>query len=86
VELLAHDDVLVAVSLSPLGDQDDLSGEDKLTTFPVKVKIFEGADGPLETAPDPGFKSMTADEFIDSGFKSTPSGRVGDKNSETAFK
>ena len=86
VELLAHDDVLVAVSLCPLGDQDDMSGEDKLTTYPVKVKIIEGADGPLETAPDPEFKSMTADEFIDSGFKSTPSGRIGDKNSETGFK
>jgi hypothetical protein len=50
------------------------------------VKIFEGAKGPLETAPDPEFKSMTQAEFIKSGFKSTPTGRVGDKNSETAFK
>lgn len=86
VELLAHDDVLVAVSLCPLGDQHDISSRDTLTVYPVLVKIFEGEEGPLETAPDPEFKSMTADEFIDSGFKSTPSGRVGDKNSETAFK
>jgi uncharacterized protein YcgI (DUF1989 family) len=86
VELLAHDDVYAAVSLCPLGDQHDLTSKDTLTTYPVLVKILEGAEGPLETAPNPEFESMTADEFIDSGFKSTPSGRVGDKNSETAFK
>ena len=86
VQLLAHDDLYVATSLCPLGDQHDMSSKDTLTTFPLKVKIFEGANGPLETAPDPGFKSMTQEEFIKSGFKSTPSGRVGDKNSETGFK
>ena len=86
VELLAHDDVYAAVSLCPLGDQHDLTSKDTLTTYPVLVKIFEGEEGPLETAPNPEFKSMTADEFIDSGFKQTPTGRVGDKNSETAFK
>ncbi|CAB1079296.1 hypothetical protein D1AOALGA4SA_7010 [Olavius algarvensis Delta 1 endosymbiont] len=86
VQLLVHDDLYVSVSLCPLGDQHDMSSKETLTTFPVKVKIFEGADGPLETAPDPQFKSMTQGEFIKNGFKSTPSGRVGDKNSETAFK
>lgn len=86
VELLAHDDLYVAVSLCPLGDQHDMSSKETLTTFPVKVKILEGADGPLETAPDPKFKSMTMDELFESGFKSTPTGRVGDRNSETAFK
>jgi uncharacterized protein YcgI (DUF1989 family) len=86
VELLAHDDLYVSVSLCPLGDQHDMSSKQKLTTFPVKVKIFEGADGPLETAPDPEFKSMTHEEFIKSGFKQTPTGRVGDKNSESGFK
>ena len=86
VELLVHDDLYVSVSLCPLGDQHDMSSKETLTTFPVKVKIFEGADSPLETAPAPEFKSMTHEEFIKSGFKSTPSGRVGDKNSETAFK
>ncbi len=86
VQLLAHDDLYVSVSLCPLGDQHHMSSKDTLTLYPVKVKIFEGADGPLETAPDPGFKSMTQEEFIDSGFKSTPTGRLGDKNSETAFK
>lgn len=85
VELLVHDDVLVSVSLCPLGDQHAMTSKDSLVTYPVLVKILEGADAPLETAPEPGFKSMTADEFIDSGFKSTPSGRVGDKNSETGF-
>jgi len=73
VELLAHDDLYVSVSLCPLGDQHDMSSRETLTTFPVKVKIFEGADGPLETAPAPEFKS-------------TPHSRIGDKNSETAFK
>ncbi len=86
VQLLAHDDLYVSVSLCPLGDQHHMSSKDTLTLYPVKVKIFEGADGPLETAPDPGFKSMTQEEFIDSGFKLTPTGRLGDKNSETAFK
>ena len=86
VQLLAHDDLYVATSLCPLGDQHDMSSTETLTTYPLKVKIFEGANEPLETAPDPEFKSMTQEEFINSGFKSTPSGRVGDKNSETAFK
>ena len=86
VQLLAHDDLYVSVSLCPLGDQHSMSSKDTLTLYPVKVKIFEGADGPLETAPDPGFKSMTQEEFINSGCKSTPTGRLGDKNSETAFK
>ena len=86
VQLLAHDDLYVSVSLCPLGDQHHMSSKDTLTLYPVKVKIFEGAEGPLETAPDPGFKSMTQEEFINSGFKSTPTGRLGDKNSETAFK
>ena len=86
VELLVHDDLYVSVSLCPLGDQHDMSSKETLTTFPVKVKILEGASGPLETAPDPNFQSMTQAEFIKSGFKSTPTGRVGDKNSETAFK
>ena len=85
VELLAHDDLYVSVSLCPLGDQHDMASKETLTTFPVKVKIFEGADGPLETAPDPEFKSMTHEEFIKNGFKQTPSGRVGDKNSESGF-
>ena len=86
VELLAHEDLYVPVSLCPLGDQHDMSSMETLTTYPVKVKIFEGANGPLETAPAPKFKSMTQEEYINSGFKSTPNGRVGDKNSETAFK
>lgn len=86
VALLAHDDLVVAVSLCPSGDQHDMSSKDSLTTFPVLVKIFEGADGPLETARDPGFRSMTHAEFMRSGFRSTPSGHVGDRSSPTAFR
>ena len=86
VQLLAHDDLYVAISLCPLGDQHDMSSKETLTTFPVKVRIFEGTKGPLETAPNPKFKSMTQEEFFKSGFKSTPTGRVGDKNSDTAFR
>lgn len=86
VQLLVHDDLYVSVSLCPLGDQHNMISKEALTTFPVKVKIFEGADGPLETAPDPEFKSMTQEEFIKSGFKSIPTGRVGDKDSESGFK
>lgn len=83
---MAHDNLLVSVSLRPLGDQHNMPSTETLTTFPVKVKIFEGAEGSLETAPNPGFKSMTHAEFMSGDFKSTPTGRVGDKNSETAFK
>lgn len=85
VELLVHDDLYAAVSLCPSGDQHDMSSPETLTTFPVGVKIFEGADGPLATAPDPGFRSMTQAEFIRSGCRSTPSGRIGDRDAPTAF-
>jgi hypothetical protein len=77
---------LVAVSLCPLGDQEDMSAKENLTVYPVKCKIFEGADGPLETAPAPKWKSRGIDEYIDSGFKTDPQGVIGDKNSPTAFK
>lgn len=63
----------------------DMSSRGTLTTFPVLVKIFEGAHGSLGTAPDPGFRSMTHADLIRSGFKSTPPGRVGDPESPTAF-
>ena len=85
VELLAHDDVMVAVSLCPLGDQEDMSRKENLTVYPVKCKIFEGPDGPLETAPAPEWKSRGIDEYIASGFKTDPQGQIGDKNSPTGF-
>ena len=53
VELLAYDDLLVTVSPCPTGDQEDLTGFDGFTCYPVKIAIYEGEDGPLETAPDP---------------------------------
>lgn len=86
VELLAHDDLFVAVSLCPSGDQYDMSSKDSLTTYPVAVKIYEGPDGSLETAADPGFRSMTHAEFIEAGCPSTPSGHVGGPDSPTAFR
>jgi hypothetical protein len=60
-----------------------MASKETLTTFPVKVKIYEGADAPLETAPDPEFKPMTLDEFFKSGFQQTPTGRVGDANCDS---
>jgi uncharacterized protein YcgI (DUF1989 family) len=86
VELLVHDDLCAAVSLCPSGDQHDMSGPETLTTFPVAVKILEGPDGPLETAPDPGFRSMTHAEFLESGCRSTPTGRIGGPDAPTAFR
>jgi len=86
VELLADDDLLVSVSLRLLGDQHHMPSTETLTTFPVKVKIFEGPEGSLETASNPNFQSMTQADFIKIGFKSTAPGRVVDKNSATAFK
>lgn len=51
VELLAHDDVYVFISPCPLGDQNDTSDLSKCVNWPFRVAIYEGADGPLETAP-----------------------------------
>ncbi len=80
VELLAHEDLLVAISPCPLGDQEDMSAIENCTCYPVRIAIYEGEDGPLETAPDPGRKSMNAVDFIKAGRPGMVTGKVGRKD------
>ena len=79
VELLAHQDLYAAVSTCPMGDQNDKSDFKKAVNFPVKVKIFEGADGPLETAPDPEQQSPDPIEWIKAGLPDMVTGVVGEE-------
>jgi len=79
VELLAHEDLLVSVSPCPMGDQCDLTGYENFTCYPVRVAIFEGEDGPLETAPDPERKTMNAVDFVKAGRPGMVTGKVGKK-------
>ena len=64
VELLAHQDLYASVSPCPLGDQHNMKDYNEFTCYPVTFKIYEGADGPLETAPDPDLKSMNAIDYV----------------------
>ena len=64
IELLAHEDLYAGVSPCPLGDQHNMEKYEDFTCYPVKIQIYEGADGPLETAPDPDLKSMNAIDYI----------------------
>jgi uncharacterized protein YcgI (DUF1989 family) len=77
VELLAHDDLLVSVSPCPMGDQGNLISYDAFTCYPVRIAIYEGADGPLETAPDPQRKTMNAVDFVKAGRPDMVTGKVG---------
>ena len=79
VELLAHEDLLVAISPCPLGDQEDMSAIENCTCYPVRIAIFEGEDGPLETAPDPQRKSMNVVDFVKAGRPGMVTGKVGKK-------
>ena len=77
VELLAHHDLLVAISPCPLGDQEDMSAVENCTCYPVRIAIYEGEDGPLETAPDPQRKTMNAVDFNLAGRPGMVIGKVG---------
>ena len=79
VELLAHQDLYVGVSPCPVGDQEDMTAYENFTCYPMKVAIYEGADGPLETAPDPGLKSTEAVDYILAGRPGMVVGKVGKK-------
>ncbi len=79
VELLAHDDLYVAISLCPQGDQHDNSVFEKYVSHPIRVAIYEGEDGPLETAPDPQRKTMNAVDFVLAGRPGMVTGVVGEK-------
>lgn len=79
VELLAHDDLYVFISPCPLGDQNDTSTLEGCVNWPFKLAIYEGADGPLETAPDPHHKSTDPFEFNKAGRPGMVVGKVGKK-------
>ena len=79
VELLAHDDLYVFISPCPLGDQNDTSTLEGCVNWPFRVAIYEGADGPLETAPDPHHKTTEPFEYNKSGRPDMGIGKVGRK-------
>jgi uncharacterized protein YcgI (DUF1989 family) len=79
VELLAHQDLYVGVSLCPVGDQENYHAYRDFTCWPMKYQIYEGADGPLETAPDPELKSMEAVDFVMAGRPDMVVGKTGKK-------
>ena len=79
VELLAHEDLFVSMSPCPLGDQHDMTALENCTCYPVRIAIYEGEDGPLETAPDPQRKTMNAVDFNLAGRPGMVTGKVGTK-------
>ena len=79
VELLAHEDLYVGVSPCPLGDQHEMNNYEDFTCYPYKYAIYEGADEPLETAPNPELKSMEAVDFVLAGRPGMVTGRIGRK-------
>jgi uncharacterized protein YcgI (DUF1989 family) len=79
VELLAHEDLYVAISPCPLGDQHDMTSVENCTCYPVRIAIYEGEDGPLETALDPERQSMNAVDFVKAGRPGMVHGKVGKK-------
>ena len=54
-----------------------MTGIEKCTCRPVRIAIYEGEDGPLETAPDPQRKSMNAVDFVKAGRPGMVKGKVG---------
>ena len=79
VELLAHDDLLITVSACPCGDQHDMTDFRKYTCYPVRIAIYEGEDGPLETAPEPQRGTMNAVDFVLAGKPGMVTGKIGGK-------
>jgi uncharacterized protein YcgI (DUF1989 family) len=79
VELLAHQDLYVAFSLCPVGDQAEYSAYENFTCWPLKYAIYEGADGSLETAADPELKSTEAVDWVMAGRPGMVTGKVGKK-------
>jgi hypothetical protein len=49
------------------------------TCYPVRIAIYEGEDGPLETAPDPQRKTANAVDFNLAGRPNMVVGKVGNK-------
>ncbi len=79
VELLAHEDLYCGVSPCPLGDQHEMTNYEDFTCYPFRYAIYEGADGPLETAADPGLKSTEAVDYVMAGRPGMVTGKVGKK-------
>ena len=77
VELLAHEDVYVFISPCPLGDQNDTSDLEKCVNWPWRVAIYEGEDGPLETAPERQQETADPFEFVLAGRPGMTTGVVG---------
>jgi uncharacterized protein YcgI (DUF1989 family) len=77
VELLAHEDLYVILSPCPLGDQNDTSDLKKCVNWPFKVSIYEGPDGPLDTAPDPGHETKEPFGYIKAGRPGMTKGVIG---------
>ena len=81
VELLAHQDLYGSVGLCPYGDQNRSDDYREFTCWPIRVAIYEGADAPLETAPDPKRKSMNVVDFIKKGRPGMIIGKRGEPQS-----
>ena len=79
VELLAHEDLYAAISPCPLGDQHTTADLRECVCHPLRIAIYEGAEGPLETAPDPQRKTMNAVDFVKAGRPGMVHGKVGKK-------
>ena len=79
VELLAHQDLYVSVSTCPSGDQhwDEAETVKDISNYPIKYAIYEGADAPLETAPDPQQESEYALDFVLKGRPGMVVGKIG---------
>ena len=79
VELLAHQDLYVSVSTCPSGDQhwDEAETVKDISNYPLKYAIYEGADAPLETAPDPEQESEYALDYVLAGRPGMVVGKIG---------
>lgn len=86
IELLAHDDLYLGVSLCPVGDQHETQDPEKFTSYPLKVQIYEGTEGTLPTFPEPERESYKdAVDFIIEGRPGMAGGIIGDSNSFGSF-
>ncbi|MCY9871154.1 DUF1989 domain-containing protein [Vibrio barjaei] len=79
VDVLVHDDMYVAFSPCPLGDQNNFNdeGPEEWVCYPIKVSILEGADGPLETVEIRNSNAPSAIEWLREGRKGMKHGKVG---------
>ena len=62
-----------------MGDQHELANYEDMVCYPMRIAMYEGEDGPLETAPDPGRQTANAVDFIKAGRPGMVVGKVGKK-------